>query len=32
MHVKSDLMHIIERNQTKFDAVEAYESILTGKR
>nr|GMD12608.1 DNA polymerase epsilon catalytic subunit A-like [Ipomoea batatas] len=31
MHVKSDLMHIVERNQTKFDAIEAYESILTGK-
>ncbi|XP_047319798.1 DNA polymerase epsilon catalytic subunit A-like isoform X2 [Impatiens glandulifera] len=31
MHVKNDLMHVVERNQTKFDAVEAYESILTGK-
>ncbi|CAH9070869.1 unnamed protein product [Cuscuta europaea] len=31
MQVKSDLMHIVERNQTKFDAIEAYESILTGK-
>ncbi|CAK9156274.1 unnamed protein product [Ilex paraguariensis] len=31
MHVKSDLMHFVERNQAKFDAAEAYESILTGK-
>ncbi|KAA8544223.1 hypothetical protein F0562_022235 [Nyssa sinensis] len=31
MHVKSDLMHVVERNQAKFDAAEAYESILTGK-
>ncbi|XP_060169809.1 DNA polymerase epsilon catalytic subunit A-like isoform X1 [Lycium barbarum] len=31
MHVKRDLTHIVERNQTKFDTIEAYESILTGK-
>ncbi|CAI9105576.1 OLC1v1004524C1 [Oldenlandia corymbosa var. corymbosa] len=31
MNVKSDLMHIVERNQAKFDASEAYEFILTGK-
>ncbi|MCD7471233.1 DNA polymerase epsilon catalytic subunit A [Datura stramonium] len=31
MHVKSDLTHIVERNQMKFDTIEAYESILTGK-
>ncbi|KAJ8568462.1 hypothetical protein K7X08_027995 [Anisodus acutangulus] len=31
MHVKKDLTHIVERNQTKFDTIEAYESILTGK-
>ncbi|PSR89873.1 DNA polymerase epsilon catalytic subunit A like [Actinidia chinensis var. chinensis] len=31
MHVKSDLMHVVERNQAKLDAAEAYESILTGK-
>ncbi|VFQ71576.1 unnamed protein product [Cuscuta campestris] len=30
MHVRSDLMQIVERNQTKFDTVEAYQSILTG--
>uniref|UniRef100_A0A1S4DQL4 DNA polymerase epsilon catalytic subunit n=2 Tax=Nicotiana TaxID=4085 RepID=A0A1S4DQL4_TOBAC len=30
-HVKRDLTHIVERNQTKFDTIEAYESILTGK-
>lgn len=32
MDVKRDLTHIVERNQTKFDTIEAYESILTGKR
>ena len=32
MHVKSDLLHVVERNRAKFDAAEAYESILTGKR
>ncbi|XP_057955577.1 DNA polymerase epsilon catalytic subunit A-like [Malania oleifera] len=31
MHVKSDLLHVVERNQSEFDAAEAYESILTGK-
>ncbi|KAK4286365.1 hypothetical protein QN277_002926 [Acacia crassicarpa] len=32
MNVKSDLMHVVERNQAKSDAAEAYESILTGRR
>lgn len=32
MEVKRDLSHIVERNQAKFDALEAYESILAGKR
>lgn len=32
MNVKKDLLHIVERNQAKLDAAEAYESILTGKR
>ncbi|GAY59808.1 hypothetical protein CUMW_197330 [Citrus unshiu] len=32
MDVKKDLLHVVERNQAKFDAAEAYESILTGKR
>ncbi|CAN4107239.1 unnamed protein product [Withania somnifera] len=31
MDVKRDLTHIVERNQTKFDTIEAYESILTGR-
>ncbi|OVA03605.1 DNA-directed DNA polymerase [Macleaya cordata] len=31
MHVKNDLLHVVERNQEKNDAAEAYESILTGK-
>ncbi|XP_024985920.1 DNA polymerase epsilon catalytic subunit A-like isoform X2 [Cynara cardunculus var. scolymus] len=31
MQVKSDLMHVVERNQEKFNAAEAYESILAGK-
>ncbi|PON38200.1 DNA-directed DNA polymerase [Parasponia andersonii] len=32
MSVKSDLLHVVERNQAKSDATEAYELILTGKR
>ncbi|XP_031270603.1 DNA polymerase epsilon catalytic subunit A-like [Pistacia vera] len=32
MDVKRDLLRVVERNQAKFDAAEAYESILTGKR
>ena len=32
MSVKSDLLHVVERNQEKSDATEAYELILTGKR
>ncbi|XP_078434598.1 DNA polymerase epsilon catalytic subunit A-like isoform X2 [Wolffia australiana] len=32
MRVKSDLMHIVERNRVKADAAEAYESIFSGKR
>ncbi|TQD77364.1 hypothetical protein C1H46_037096 [Malus baccata] len=32
MNVKSDLLHVVERNRSKFDAAEAYESILIGKR
>ncbi|KAM1872905.1 hypothetical protein ACFX13_006807 [Malus domestica] len=32
MNVKSDLLHVVERNCAKFDAAEAYESILIGKR
>ncbi|KAF3455292.1 hypothetical protein FNV43_RR05740 [Rhamnella rubrinervis] len=32
MNVKSDLMHVVERNRAKSDAAEAYESILTGRR
>lgn len=32
MNVKSDLMHVVERNKAKSDAAEAYESILTGRR
>ncbi|RYR70524.1 hypothetical protein Ahy_A03g017008 [Arachis hypogaea] len=32
MTVKSDLMHVVERNQAKSDAAEAYESILTERR
>ncbi|KAJ7947960.1 DNA polymerase epsilon catalytic subunit [Quillaja saponaria] len=32
MNVKSDLLHVVERNQAKFNAAEAYESIITGKR
>ncbi|KAL3518505.1 hypothetical protein ACH5RR_021094 [Cinchona calisaya] len=31
MSVKNDLMHIVERNQEKLDASEAYEFILTGR-
>ncbi|GLU18367.1 hypothetical protein SLE2022_346730 [Rubroshorea leprosula] len=32
MDVKRDLVHVVERNREKFDAGEAYESILMGKR
>ncbi|EXB53717.1 DNA polymerase epsilon catalytic subunit A [Morus notabilis] len=32
MSVKSDLLHVVERNQSKSDATEAYELILMGKR
>ena len=32
MDVKRDLMHVVERNQEKFNASEAYESIMSGKR
>ncbi|XP_062083133.1 DNA polymerase epsilon catalytic subunit A-like isoform X2 [Humulus lupulus] len=32
MSVKRDLLHVVERNQAKSDATEAYELILTGKR
>lgn len=32
MDVKRDLLHVVEKNQAKFDAAEAYESIFTGKR
>ncbi|XP_042956181.1 DNA polymerase epsilon catalytic subunit A-like [Carya illinoinensis] len=32
MNVKSDLLQVVERNQEKFDAAEAYESIITGKK
>ncbi|XP_065634458.1 DNA polymerase epsilon catalytic subunit A [Quercus suber] len=32
MNVKSDLLHVVQRNQEKFDAAEAYESIIAGKR
>ncbi|XP_068311422.1 DNA polymerase epsilon catalytic subunit A-like [Pyrus communis] len=32
MNIKSDLLHVVERNRAKFDAAEAYESILIGKR
>ena len=32
MSVKNDLMHIVERNQEKLDASEAYEFILTEQR
>ncbi|KAK6247338.1 hypothetical protein QUC31_018903 [Theobroma cacao] len=32
MDVKKDLVHVVERNQAKFEAAEAYESILIGKR
>ncbi|XP_023756876.1 DNA polymerase epsilon catalytic subunit A [Lactuca sativa] len=31
MDVKRDLMHVVERNQEKFNASEAYESIMSGK-
>ncbi|GMN22998.1 hypothetical protein TIFTF001_043613 [Ficus carica] len=32
MSVKSDLLHVVERNKSKSDATEAYELILSGKR
>ncbi|GJZ75155.1 DNA polymerase epsilon catalytic subunit, partial [Tanacetum coccineum] len=32
MQAKSDLMHVVERNQEMFNATETYESILSGKR
>lgn len=32
MSVKNDLLHVVERNRVKLDAVEAYDSIFTGKR
>ncbi|KAK7271283.1 hypothetical protein RJT34_27054 [Clitoria ternatea] len=32
MNVKSDLMHVVERNKAKSDAAEAYEFISTGRR
>ncbi|CAA0372322.1 unnamed protein product [Arabidopsis thaliana] len=32
VEVKRDLLHIVERNLAKFNALEAYESILSGKR
>ncbi|KAJ4832189.1 DNA polymerase epsilon catalytic subunit A [Turnera subulata] len=32
MDVKRDLMHVVDRNKAKFEAEEAYESILSGKR
>ncbi|XP_010242612.1 PREDICTED: DNA polymerase epsilon catalytic subunit A-like [Nelumbo nucifera] len=31
MRVKNDLLHVVERNQAKLEAAEAYESILSGK-
>jgi len=31
-HVKSDLLPIFERNQTKLEASEAYESFFCGNR
>eukprot|EP00268_Persea_americana_P026628 TRINITY_DN2608_c0_g1_i2.p1 TRINITY_DN2608_c0_g1~~TRINITY_DN2608_c0_g1_i2.p1 ORF type:complete len:2201 (+),score=389.42 TRINITY_DN2608_c0_g1_i2:181-6783(+) len=31
MSVKNDLLHVVERNRVKLDAVEAYDSIFTGK-
>ncbi|CAN0916711.1 DNA polymerase epsilon catalytic subunit A [Linum grandiflorum] len=32
MDVKRDIQHVVQKNQEKFDAEEAYESILAGKR
>ncbi|CAL9170786.1 unnamed protein product [Musa hybrid cultivar] len=32
IHVKNDLMHVVERNQSKLDAAEAFESIYIGGR
>ncbi|KAG8371187.1 hypothetical protein BUALT_Bualt13G0060900 [Buddleja alternifolia] len=31
MQVKTDLIHVVERNRAKLEAEDAYESILTGK-
>ena len=31
-HVKSDLLPVVERNQAKLEASEAYESFFSGKR
>ncbi|XP_026665327.2 DNA polymerase epsilon catalytic subunit A isoform X2 [Phoenix dactylifera] len=31
MHVKNDLKHVVERNQAKSDAAEAFESMYNGK-
>ncbi|KAK1354606.1 DNA polymerase epsilon catalytic subunit [Heracleum sosnowskyi] len=31
MNVKSDLVHVVKRNQAEFDAAQAYESILAGR-
>ncbi|KAL9143406.1 hypothetical protein ABFS82_14G234200 [Erythranthe guttata] len=31
MQVKNELIHVVERNQAKLEAEDAYESILTGK-
>ncbi|KAH7671417.1 DNA-directed DNA polymerase protein [Dioscorea alata] len=32
MHVKNDLLHVVERNQSKLDTSEAFESIYSDKR
>jgi DNA polymerase epsilon subunit 1 len=31
-HIKSDLLPVVERNQTKLETSEAYESFFYGKR
>ncbi|KNA12254.1 hypothetical protein SOVF_127620 [Spinacia oleracea] len=31
MSVKNDLLRVVDRNKTKFEAAQAYESIITGK-
>ncbi|XP_074301915.1 DNA polymerase epsilon catalytic subunit A-like [Silene latifolia] len=31
MNVRNDLVRVVERNRTKFEAAQAYESIITGK-